>query len=159
MEQLNKRHINRIIFGSSSGGTQAGMVVGARVAGFKGQLTGIGIDKDDRDLNIYEQELSDIANDCATRLGINDRFTQKDFEVVRGYAGAGYGVVGDLEREAIRMLAQTEGILLDPVYAGRAFGAMVDMIRKGTIASNETVLFWHTGGAPALFAYVKDLAS
>ena len=158
MEQLNKRQIDRIVFGSSSGGTQAGMVVGARVAGFKGNVTGIGIDKDDRDLNIYEQELADVANDCASQLGIKDRFTPKDFAVVRGYAGAGYGVVGDLEREAIRMLAQTEGILLDPVYAGRAFGAMLDMIRKGKIASNETVLFWHTGGAPALFAYVKDLA-
>jgi D-cysteine desulfhydrase len=159
MEQLNNRHINRIVFGSSSGGTQAGMVVGARVAGFKGSVTGIGIDKDDRDLNIYEQELADIANDCAAKLGINDRFIPKDFEVVRGYAGAGYGVVGDLEREAIRLLAQTEGILLDPVYAGRAFGAMLDLIRKGAIALHETVLFWHTGGAPALFAYVKDLAA
>ncbi len=157
MEQLDKRTINRIVFASSSGGTQAGLVVGARVAGFKGAVTGIGIDKDDRDLNIYEQELTDIANDCATRLGTNDRFTPKDFEVVRGYAGAGYGMVGDLEREAIRLLAQTEGILLDPVYAGRAFGAMLDLIRKGQIAKNETVLFWHTGGAPALFAYVKDL--
>jgi D-cysteine desulfhydrase len=159
MEQLDKRTINRIVFGSSSGGTQAGMVVGARLAGFKGQIMGIGIDKDGRDLNIYEQELADIANDCAAKLGITDRFSAKDFEVVRGYAGAGYGVVGDLEREAIRLLARTEGILLDPVYAGRAFGAMLDLIRKGTIASTETVLFWHTGGAPALFAYVKDLAA
>ncbi len=159
MEQLDKRHIDRIVFGTSSGGTQAGMVVGARLAGFKGQLTAIGIDKDERDLNLYEQELAEVANDCATRLGINHRFTPKDFEVVRGYAGAGYGMVGDLEREAIRMLAQTQGILLDPVYAGRAFGAMLDMIRKGQIAKTETVLFWHTGGAPALFAYVKDLTT
>ncbi|MDB6057844.1 MAG: D-cysteine desulfhydrase [Verrucomicrobiales bacterium] len=158
MEQLNGRRINRIVFGTSSGGTQAGMVVGARVAGFKGQLTAIGIDKDERDLNLYEQELAEIANDSATRFGIADRFTPKDFEVIRGYAGGGYGIVGDLERNAIRTLAQTEGILLDPVYAGRAFGAMLDMIQKGQIAADETVLFWHTGGAPALFAYVKDLA-
>jgi D-cysteine desulfhydrase len=157
MEQLNSCHIHRIVFASSSGGTQAGMAVGARVAGFKGKVTGIGIDKDDHDLNIYEQELTDIANDCASRIALKDHFTTKDFEVIRGYAGAGYGVVGELERNAIRMLAQTEGILLDPVYAGRAFGAMLDMIQKGQIANNETILFWHTGGAPALFAYVKDL--
>lgn len=157
MEQLSGRHINRIIFASSSGGTQAGLVVGARVFGFKGKVTGIGIDKDDRDLNIYEQELTDIANDSAMQMVLKDRFTSKDFEVIRGYAGGGYGVVGDLERNAIRMLAQTEGILLDPVYAGRAFGAMLDMIQKGQIASNETILFWHTGGAPALFAYVEAL--
>ena len=157
MEQLNGRVINRIVFGTSSGGTQAGMVVGARVAGFKGQLTAIGIDKDDRDLNIYEQELAEIANDTAMRIGLNHVFSPKDFEVIRGYAGGGYGVVSDLERNAIRTLAQTEGILLDPVYAGRAFGAMLDMIQKGQIAKTETVLFWHTGGAPALFAYVESL--
>jgi len=157
MEQLGKRKIDRIVFASSSGGTQAGMVVGAKVAGFAGTVTGIGIDKDERDLNLYEQELADIANECAGQLQLKERFTQKDFEVVRGYAGGGYGVVGDLERNAIRTLARAEGILLDPVYAGRAFGAMLDMISKGAISANETVLFWHTGGAPALFAYNADL--
>lgn len=157
LEQLNGRVINRIVFGTSSGGTQAGIVVGARVAGFKGQLTAIGIDKDERDLNLYEQELAEIANDTAMRIGLNHVFTPQDFEVIRGYAGGGYGVVSDLERNAIRTLAQTEGILLDPVYAGRAFGAMLDMIQKGQIAKTETVLFWHTGGAPALFAYNKDI--
>ena len=77
--------------------------------------------------------------------------------MIRGYAEKGYGVVGDLERQAIRTLAQTEGILLDPVYTGRAFGALLDLIRQGSIGANETILFWHTGGAPALFAYAKDL--
>jgi D-cysteine desulfhydrase len=71
--------------------------------------------------------------------------------------GQGYGVVGGLEREAIRLMARCEGIVLDPVYAGRAFGALVDLIRKGTFKPDETVLFWHTGGAPALFAYAKEL--
>jgi D-cysteine desulfhydrase len=69
------------------------------------------------------------------------------------YVGAGYAVVGDLEREAIKLLAQTEGILVDPVYTGRAFGGCVDMIRRGEFSSRDTVLFWHTGGAPALFSY------
>jgi D-cysteine desulfhydrase len=101
--------------------------------------------------------LSEIADDAATRLGMKARFTVNDFKVIRGYAGTGYGVVGDLEREAIRTLAQTEGILLDPVYTGRAFGALLDLIRQKIIGANETILFWHTGGAPALFAYVKDL--
>ena len=67
-------------------------------------------------------------------------------------------MVGDLERDAIRLLARSEGIVLDPVYAGRAFGALVDLIRKGIFKKDETVLFWHTGGTPALFAYAKELA-
>ena len=65
--------------------------------------------------------------------------------------------MSDLEREAIRLLPSREGVVLDPVYTGRAMGALVDLIRNKVFRSDETVLFWHTGGAPALFAYVKDL--
>jgi 1-aminocyclopropane-1-carboxylate deaminase/D-cysteine desulfhydrase-like pyridoxal-dependent ACC family enzyme len=65
--------------------------------------------------------------------------------------------VSDLEREAIRLLASREGIVLDPVYTGRAMGALIDLVRNNAFQSDETVLFWHTGGAPALFAYAKDL--
>lgn len=72
--------------------------------------------------------------------------------------GDGYGVIGALENEAIAMTAQTEGILLDPVYTGRAMGGILDMIRTGKIKETDRVLFWHTGGAPALFAYSDALA-
>ena len=65
----------------------------------------------------------------------------------------GYGVVGEAEREAIRLTAQQEGILLDPVYTGRAMAGLIGMIRKGKVSADKPVLFWHTGGAPALFAY------
>ena len=85
------------------------------------------------------------------------RLTEADINVVYGYIGEGYGKVGDLEREAICLIARSEGIVLDPVYAGRAFGALVDLIRKGVFKRGETVLFWHTGGAPALFAYAEEL--
>ena len=71
--------------------------------------------------------------------------------------GARSGVVGDLEREAIRLMARCEGIILDPVYAGRAFGALMDLIRKKVFCRSEVVLFWHTGGTPALFAYADKL--
>ena len=85
------------------------------------------------------------------------RLIKDDIHVVYGYMGEGYGVVGELEREAIRLMARTEGIVLDPVYVGRAFGALLDLIRKGVFKRGETILFWHTGGAPALFAYAKEL--
>jgi L-cysteate sulfo-lyase len=62
-----------------------------------------------------------------------------------------------LERRAIRTVAQTEGILLDPVYTGRAMGGLIDMIERGELSRRHSVLFWHTGGTPALFPYVKDL--
>ncbi|HSY19408.1 MAG TPA: D-cysteine desulfhydrase family protein [Candidatus Acidoferrales bacterium] len=151
------RHVDHLLFGTSSGGTQAGIVLGARLAGFTGRLHGLSIDKNDPEHFEYETEVAQIANDCAAYIGSPVRVSRDDIKVVYGYKGEGYGVVGDLERDAIRLLARSEGIVLDPVYAGRAFGALVDLIRKGTFKKDETVLFWHTGGAPALFAYAQEL--
>jgi len=75
------------------------------------------------------------------------------------YCKAGYGVLTDLEREAIRLFATHEGLLLDPVYTGRAAAGMIDLIRKKFFKKDETVLFLHTGGQPALFAdeYAKKI--
>ena len=159
MEQLRAsgQRVDHIVFGSSSGGTQAGMVLGARIAGYTGQLHGLSIDKGEPEPGAYEEEVAQIANECGEYIGSDVRLTKADIKVVYGYMGEGYGVVGDLEREAIRWMARCEGIVLDPVYAGRAFGALVDLIRKKFFKRGETVLFWHTGGAPALFAYAKEL--
>jgi len=68
-------------------------------------------------------------------------------------------VVGDLEREAIKLVAKHEGILLDPVYSGRAMGALIDMIRNREFSFTDTVLFWYTGGTPALFEFAKALTT
>jgi D-cysteine desulfhydrase len=159
MEQLRRsgQRVDHIVFGSSSGGTQAGILLGARLNGFTGQVCGVSIDKNDPEHLQYEEEVAHIANECAAYIGADTRVTRDDVKIAYGFAGEGYGVVGDLEREAIRLMARTEGILLDPVYAGRAFGALVNLIRRGTFRPEETVLFWHTGGAPALFAYARDL--
>lgn len=159
MDQLRAsgQRVDHIFFGTSSGGTQAGIELGARIAGFTGELHGLSIDKSDPEHLEYEAEVAQIANDCAQYIGADVRLTSKDIKVVYGYTGEGYGVVGDLEREAIRLMARCEGIALDPVYTGRAFGALLDLIRKQTFKPHETILFWHTGGAPALFAYTKEL--
>ncbi len=149
--------VDRIVFASSSGGTQAGLVVGARAAGFAGQVLGICIDKGEAGDEPYPVHLARLANDTAHHVGLEARFTPGDFVINQGYTGQGYGVVGELEREAIRLAARLEGLILDPVYTGRAMGGLIDMIRRGTIGSQETVLFWHTGGLPALFAYVDAL--
>jgi len=158
-EQLraSKQRADHIVFGSSSGGTQAGIVLGAHVTQLESRLHGLSIDKDDPEHEEYESEVAQIANECADYIGSEARLTKNDVKVIYGYRGEGYGIVGNLEREAIRLMARLEGIILDPVYAGRAFGALVDQIRKGVFKRGETVLFWHTGGAPALFAYAQDL--
>jgi D-cysteine desulfhydrase family pyridoxal phosphate-dependent enzyme len=158
-EQLNgmNRRVDHVVFASSSGGTQAGIVVGARVTGFNGKLHGVSIDWGESEAATYERELAVIANETAKYVGFNAEFAAGDFTVAYDYLGGGYGIVSDLEREAIRLLASREGVVLDPVYTGRAMGALLDLIRKKAFRSDETVLFWHTGGTPALFAYAKDL--
>jgi D-cysteine desulfhydrase len=84
------------------------------------------------------------------------RISEKDVEVVDAFLGQGYGIVSDLERNAIQTFARNEGILLDPVYTGRAAGGMLELIQQGQIRKDECVLFWHTGGTPALFAYNEE---
>jgi D-cysteine desulfhydrase len=153
-----QHRLDHIVFASSSGGTQAGMVLGAQLAGFGGQLHGVSVDKDNLEREAYEEEVAQIANECAQYIGSDIRLTKQHIKVVYGYTGEGYGVVSNLEREAIRLMARNEGIILDPVYTGRAFGGLLGLIRKGAFKRGESVLFWHTGGAPALFAYAKELA-
>jgi len=152
-KQMNLR-FDRIVFASSSSGTQAGLAVGAKATGYTGQVLGISVDEKREDL---QTKAARLATETAAHLGQIMKFTPGDIHVNADYLGAGYAVLGEPEREAIRLAAQTEGLLLDPVYTGRAFAGMMDLIRKGSIRHDETVLFWHTGGTPALFAYADDL--
>ncbi len=149
--------IDHIVVASSSGGTQAGLAVGARAVGFRGQIVGISIDKEEAGDERYLVHLAKLANATAAHVGLDADFTPSDFVVNQDYLGDGYGVVSDLEREAIQLTARLEGLVLDPVYTGRAMGGLIDMIRRGAIGPGQTVLFWHTGGMPALFAYANAL--
>jgi D-cysteine desulfhydrase family pyridoxal phosphate-dependent enzyme len=150
-------HLDALVFASSSGGTQAGIVLGAKVTGFAGEILGISIDKGERAPDRFENELAAIANEAADVMGIDVKLRDADFKVCYDYLGAGYGIVGDLEREAIGLAAYHEALILDPVYTGRAFGALIDLLSRGRFKRSDNVLFWHTGGGPALFAYAGDL--
>ncbi|MGD1995186.1 MAG: D-cysteine desulfhydrase family protein [Anaerolineae bacterium] len=145
---------DHIVLASSSGGTQAGLVVGARALGYDGRILGVSVDLEAEALR---RTLADLAAATADHLGLNENFAPADFAVEDGYLGGGYGVIGDLERGAIRTVARTEGLLLDPVYTGRAFGGLLDLIQSGGFRSMERVLFWHTGGTPGLFARAETL--
>jgi L-cysteate sulfo-lyase len=156
MEQARQMdlRLDRIVFASSSGGTQAGLVVGAKATGYSNQVLGISVDQKREDLQAL---VAQLATATATHLKLDLEFAPGDIAVNANYLGAGYGVMGEPEREAIRLAAEMEGLLLDPVYTGRAFAGMIDLIRKGEIRRKESVLFWHTGGTPALFAYAQEL--
>ncbi len=142
-------HFDHIVFATSGGGTQAGMVVAAKARGYVGQILGISIDGPAEAL---QGNLAELSTATAKHLGLELSFTPEDFVVEDSYIGERYGIIGDLERDAIYTLARTEGILLDPVYTGPAFGGLLDLIRGGAFAPDDQVLFWHTGGTAGLFA-------
>ncbi len=151
-EQMRARdlHFGSIVVASSSGGTQAGLLVGARALGYPGRILGISIAEPAKS---FRQEIAQLANGAAKLLALDIAIAPADVLVSDAYLGGGYGVVSDLEREAIALAGRTEGLLVDPVYTGRALGGLIAQARQGTFAPGERVLFWHTGGTPALFAY------
>lgn len=137
------------VFGTSSGGTQAGMTLGARLFNYRGRVLGISIDEPQRKL---QEHVAALASQTSEKFGPRIQFAPQDVLVNADYCKAGYGILTDAEREAVSLFARYEGLLLDPVYTGRAAAGLIDLIRKGFFKKNETVLFWHTGGQPALFA-------
>ena len=138
-----------IVFATSSGGTHAGMLLGQRVFGYQGKLLGISVDESEEWLKQHVSELASLASE---KLGKRIEFTPGEVLANANYCSAGYGVLTEQEREAIRLFATCEGLLLDPVYTGRAAAGMIDSIRKGVFKKDESVLFLHTGGQPTLFA-------
>jgi D-cysteine desulfhydrase len=160
-EQVRAQNIkvDYLILPSSSGGTHAGIAVGMDVYDIPMKVIGIGIDRGESGEPPYESELATLANQVAEKLGVESRYAPSSFQMRYEYFGGGYGVVGDLEREAIQLVAQHEGILLDPVYNGRAMGGLIDMVRNKEFASSDVVLFWDTGGIPTLFEYARELAT
>lgn len=147
-----------IVFATSSGGTQAGLLAGAELLGYGGQILGISVDERAADL---QPRIADLASETIMLFDGRNELSAVDVRVNDDYLGGGYAVVGDPEREAIRLFARLEGLLVDPVYTGRAAAGLIDLARKGFFSNDERVLFWHTGGTPALFAgaYAAELAA
>ncbi len=140
---------DRIVFASSSGGTQAGLTLGARLFGYRGRLLGISVDEPRGRLQV---RVAELAAETSKKFGKRIEFSLEEIAVNDAYCQAGYGVLTEAEREAVRLFARSEGLLLDPVYTGRAAAGLVDLARKGFFGKEESILFWHTGGQPALFA-------
>jgi D-cysteine desulfhydrase family pyridoxal phosphate-dependent enzyme len=144
--------INRL-FVSSSTTTQAGLVLGNKYLNSDFQIVGVNpVDW----IEDVPSEIARIANEAAMRLGVNLSVNSSEISNLGEYVGEGYGKLTPEAVEAIKLVARTEGILLDPVYSGKAMAALIDRIHRKAIESDETVLFLHTGGFPALFAYNKD---
>ena len=138
-----------MVFCTSSSGTHAGLVLGQRLFGYGGQVLGI---SNDHPAAWVQRQVASLASAASEKLGPRIDFSHADVRVNDDYCAAGYGVLTAAEREAIALFARLEGILLDPVYTGRAAAGLIDLIRQGFFDPSARVLFWHTGGQAALFA-------
>ncbi len=139
-----------VIIASSSGGTQAGLVAGAASPHQSNRILGIAVAEPASRLI---PRVHTLAQMTLQHLNVRMDVPPESVLVEDGYLGEGYARMGNAEREAIALLARTEGLIVDPVYTGRALAGLIDLIRSGRWSRDDTVLFWHTGGTGALFAY------
>ena len=141
-----------IVHCTGSAGTQAGLVVGAAVAMPETRIVGIDIDAEPARVCA---DVVALAREASELLDIP--FDEASVEVVAGHAGPAYGVPHEATIEAIRLAGQFEALPLDPVYSGKGLAGLIALIRQGRWREDEDVIFLHTGGAPALFAYQSAL--
>jgi L-cysteate sulfo-lyase len=139
--------VNKVVV-SSAAGTYGGLCLGAMAAKSDIEITGIAISE--RSDN-WEQKLSDLINGTAVHIGLDIDFGLDDINVNTDYIGEGYAVPTEGMVEAIKLVAQTEGVLLDPIYTGKGMAGLIDLIRKGIFTEDDKIVFWHTGGVPSLF--------
>jgi len=156
LEERNE-HPSHVIFASSSGGTHAGLALGLGWYAPEIVPLGIGIDPEEGTPAEFQNHVAAIASSAAKMLGSNWKLEGVDIHYSGAFHGDGYGVIGAGEREALLFTATTEGVVLDPVYTGRAMKGLLALIRERAFPRDQTVVFWHTGGLPSLFARANEI--
>lgn len=146
--------IDRMVCASGSAGTHAGLVTG--LYGNNSNIPIVGIDVS-RPKELQEKLVYDLVQKTAARVGIQSEIPRDAVLCFGDYVGRGYSIPTPEMAHAVRLLARTEGVLLDPVYTGKAMAGLIDLARKGFFRKDENILFVHTGGSPALYAYMSDL--
>lgn len=140
--------VNYVIHASGSGGTQAGLAVGAKALAENTKVLGISVSEEKE---TYGNEVFKIAQDTAKALGLDLSIERDDIIIFDEYLKEGYGILNKEVSDAIRLVAIKEGIFLDPVYTGKAMAALIDLVKKGYFKKGDKVIYFHTGGTAALF--------
>ena len=143
-----------VVHASGSAGTQAGLVVGA--AAYLGGTRVIGIDVDAAPDRVAD-DVRNLARQVALRMQVEIPDLDERVKVVGGYAGPEYGAVTPEMLEAVSLFGKLEGLVLDPVYTGKAAAGLIGLVESGRFSPDDTVLFMHTGGWPGLFAYRSEI--
>ncbi len=157
LQQANDRglRIDLVVVATGSTGTQAGLVAGLEGANAGIDVLGICVR---RPAEVQVEAVWRTASATAEHLGLQTGIDRARVMANGAYVGQGYGMPTAGTLEAIRLAAETEGLLLDPVYTGKAMAGLIDLCRNGFFDAGQNVVFLHTGGAAALFAYEEDLA-
>jgi 1-aminocyclopropane-1-carboxylate deaminase/D-cysteine desulfhydrase-like pyridoxal-dependent ACC family enzyme len=159
-QQCRERDVHPdVVVVSSATGTQAGLEVGFRALGLDTHVVGVSPLPDLEGYPTIAARLAEVGNWLCERLELSWRLAPEDVDNTTAYVGQGYAVLGSDARAALELFARTEGLILDPVYTAKAAAGLVDMCRDGRIAPGGTVVFVHTGGTPALFAYASELSA
>jgi D-cysteine desulfhydrase family pyridoxal phosphate-dependent enzyme len=143
-----------VVCACGTGGTQAGLLFGAKLLDVKAKILGASVFASKADAS---QTIVKLVNGSAELLGVDFSMVPEDVTVFDDYIKEGYGVLNSEVTEAIKLVAETEGIFLDPVYTGKAMVMLIDLTKKGYFRKDDNVVFFHTGGLPALFLYRKEL--
>jgi L-cysteate sulfo-lyase len=147
--------IDLLVHATGSTGTQAGLLAGLEGSRAGIPVLGIGVRAPKP---VQEEKVYSLAARTAELLGVPGAVTRERVVANCDYVGAGYGLPTPGMMEALELVARTEGILLDPVYSGKAMAGLIDLIRKGQFTKGQNIVFLHTGGAVGLFGYVHGWA-
>ena len=141
----------QVVLAAGTGGTLAGLLAGLTLIHSQLQLIGIDVGKLWKG---FRNSISYLTEEICAHLGQTHEFLVESIPLIEEvYAAPRYGTPSLASLEAITHLARTEGVLLDPIYTGKAFAGMIDLIRKGQLGASQPIIFWHTGGLPALFEF------
>ena len=148
--------LDHIVVASGSAGTHAGLLVGLLGCNAHLPLTGINVRRSRAE---QEGNVHRLAESTVALLGVDVGVPKEAVTALDRWVGGGYSIPTDEMVEAVRLLARLEGVLLDPVYTGKAMAGLIGLVREGALKASERVLFVHTGGSPALYAYQDVLRS
>ncbi len=155
LEQFQERDLHvQAIYAAAAGATGAGLVLGKAILGWPGKIKLLCPIHWPWDI---AADLAEVANEAAKLLEVPHRVAARDVDVRTDFIGPGYGQLTPAGREAIQLLARSEGVLLDPVYTAKAMAGLIHDVRHKAYRPDETVVFIHTGGTPAVFAYRDEL--
>ena len=147
-EKEMKVHFDGIVIATGSGGTYSGLLLGSKILNYDTKIYGVNVCHDEK---YFKGRIYEILHNSMSYMNVNLNFSKDEINIIDGYVGKGYALSSEWELEFIKELAKLEGIILDPVYTGKAMYGLTEEIKKGKFSEHENLLFIHTGGMFGIF--------